>query len=89
MNMFGIPHSGADVCGYLGHTRDDEMCMRWIQLATFYPFARVNYNLTWEGQPTEPTEPFRLAEPFLNSARNSIFDRYQYLRHMYTCLFES
>lgn len=29
MNMFGIPHSGADVCGFYG-TRDDELCNRWI-----------------------------------------------------------
>jgi alpha-glucosidase len=30
MNMFGIPHSGADVCGFFGEKRDDEMCARWI-----------------------------------------------------------
>ena len=29
-NMFGIPHVGADVCGYVGKKRDDEMCARWI-----------------------------------------------------------
>lgn len=47
MNMFGIPHAGADVCGFFGEKRDDEMCARWIQLATFYPFARAHQNLTW------------------------------------------
>lgn len=30
MNMFGIPHVGADVCGYVGTKKDDEMCARWI-----------------------------------------------------------
>ncbi len=40
MNMFGIPHVGADVCGFKGSKRDDEMCARWIQLASFYPLAR-------------------------------------------------
>jgi alpha-glucosidase (family GH31 glycosyl hydrolase) len=30
MNMFGIPHVGADVCGFFGEKRDDEMCLRWI-----------------------------------------------------------
>lgn len=30
MNMFGITHVGADVCGYLGSEKNDEMCARWI-----------------------------------------------------------
>ena len=42
MNMFGIPHTGADVCGYQGVAKLDEMCFRWIQLSTFYPLDRSN-----------------------------------------------
>jgi alpha-glucosidase len=30
MNMFGIPLAGADVCGFFGEKRNDEMCARWI-----------------------------------------------------------
>ena len=30
MNMFGIPHTGADVCGFFGEHIDQEMCARWI-----------------------------------------------------------
>lgn len=30
MNMFGVPHAGADVCGFFGLKRDDNMCYRWI-----------------------------------------------------------
>lgn len=30
MNMFGIFHSGADVCGSLGTVLNSELCARWI-----------------------------------------------------------
>ena len=42
MNMFGITHAGADVCGFFGEKMDQEMCARWIQLSTFYPLARAH-----------------------------------------------
>jgi alpha-glucosidase (family GH31 glycosyl hydrolase) len=28
-NMFGIPHVGADVCGFFGNARNDKLCSRW------------------------------------------------------------
>ena len=53
MNMFGIPHVGPDVCGFFGNKRDDELCGRWTQLATFYPLSRFHYELN-----SDPNEPF-------------------------------
>lgn len=39
-NMFGIPLTGPETCGFFGTDLMDELCGRWIQLATFYPLAR-------------------------------------------------
>jgi alpha-glucosidase (family GH31 glycosyl hydrolase) len=51
MNMFGFTHTGVDACGtidYPGANRidmDEELCLRWIQLATFFPLARHSQTL--------------------------------------------
>lgn len=84
-NMFGIPHTGSDVCGFFGKgTLDQELCARWIQLATFYPFARNHY-----ANDSTPSEPYRLQGEWLSTARTAMHDRYQYIRMVYTCLFEA
>lgn len=59
MNMFGIPHSGADVCGFYEMDNtvtslNEELCLRWLQLATFFPLARHSQDFEFASFQTGP-----------------------------------
>ena len=87
-NMFGIPHVGADICGFYENITDD-LCGRWMQLGAFYPFARNHYNKTdGEGHVLEPQEAYALKAPYNETAKNAILQRYSFLRYFYTLMFE-
>lgn len=92
MNMFGIPMVGPDVCGFFATTeyteaQNKEICGRWMQLATLYPFARQHRDKNPGGG--APNEPYKLGKYFKSMAINAIRDRYKYIKFLYTCLFEA
>jgi alpha-glucosidase (family GH31 glycosyl hydrolase) len=85
-NMFGIPLTGPDTCGFFGESDQDQICGRWIQLATFYPFARQHRDRD-DARGGGPNEPYNLKEPYMSMAKNALYNRLQYVRQMYTCLY--
>jgi alpha-glucosidase (family GH31 glycosyl hydrolase) len=93
-NIFGIPFSGADICGF-HHSSTDELCARWHILGSFYPFSR-NHNVD-TGLPQEPWE-FNSRSRFedrndnnrpiegytLHAAKAGIKMRYSLMRYAYS-----
>lgn len=79
--LYGIPLNGADMCGFSGDS-NEELCLRWMQLGSFYPFSR-NHNT----RRRKPQEPF-IWPSVAKASRNAIRQKYSILRYYYTKLFE-
>lgn len=85
-NMFGMPMTGADVCGHYGvanmnSTDQEEICREWLKLATFYPFAILDL----EPKGLQFAGNANLTQTLSHTVR----DRYRFLSFMYGCLFEA
>lgn len=78
--MYGIPMTGADICGFAQNTTA-ELCARWMQVGAFYPFSR-NHN----SNDTIAQEPYAFPDsPYvLTSSQKSLKLRYALLKQYYS-----
>ncbi|KAF2366783.1 Glycoside hydrolase family 31 N-terminal domain [Trinorchestia longiramus] len=82
-NMFGIPLVGADICGFNGNTTA-ALCLRWMQLGAFYPFAR-NHN-TEDGIDQDPVA---MGPDVVTASRSALHERYRLLPYLYTLFYRA
>ncbi|XP_064100307.1 sucrase-isomaltase, intestinal-like isoform X2 [Macrobrachium nipponense] len=75
-NLFGIPMVGADICGFNGNATM-ELCARWMQLGSFYPYSR-NHNCGEVDQ--DPTAWREVAE----TSAHYLHVRYNLLPYLYS-----
>lgn len=81
--LFGFSMVGADICGFYFAAKY-EMCLRWMQLGAFYPFARNHNALGFE-----PQDPAAWGTKFVGIVRQSILIRYKILPYLYTLYHEA
>uniref|UniRef100_A0A5F9DBU7 Sucrase-isomaltase, intestinal n=1 Tax=Oryctolagus cuniculus TaxID=9986 RepID=A0A5F9DBU7_RABIT len=82
-SLFGIPYTGADICGFF-QDAEYEMCARWTQLGAFYPFSR-NHNTIG----TKRQDPVSWNATFVNLSRSVLETRYTLLPYLYTLMYKA
>lgn len=78
--IFGMQMVGADICGFYRNTTE-ELCSRWMQVGSFYPFSRNHNELESRSQ-----EPYAFGKTLLETSRESLKTRYALLKHMYSVM---
>lgn len=82
-NMFGVSMVGSDICGFSDNTTE-ELCVRWMQLGSFYPFMR-NHN----ANNANDQDPAAFSLAAQSAMRKALQIRYSILPYMYTLFYRS
>ena len=81
-NIFGIPFTGADICGYYKKANGD-LCTRWYNIGSFYPFMRNNFIYDEENK----KYPWSFGTETESIIKKDIQMRYSLIRYFYSQLF--
>jgi alpha-glucosidase (family GH31 glycosyl hydrolase) len=76
-NMLGMQMVGSDICGFGGNATE-ELCARFFQLGSLYPFARNHNEFDAIDQ-----EPYALGPVVLEAAKKNLKLRYSLLKTYY------
>ena len=80
-NIFGIPFTGADICGFMEDATEN-LCIRWYNLGVFYPFTRNHNFLSSKDQ-----FPWSFRKDTIKIIKNNINLRYSLLQYIYSQFF--
>ena len=80
-NIFGIPFSGSDICGFMQDATKN-LCIRWYNLGVFYPFSR-NHNFF----ASKDQYPWSFNDETTKIIKKNIYLRYSLLRYFYSQFF--
>jgi alpha-glucosidase/lysosomal alpha-glucosidase len=76
--------TGADICGFGGLNPTENLCARWMQVGTLYPFARSHSHESFINK-----EPWRFGDIMLKTSEASIKFRYMILKYYYSLFIRS
>ena len=86
-NIFGIPITGSDICGYR-YDSNKKLCLRWYNLGIFYPFMRNHNRKTSINQfPWSFNNDTYGNYDTINIIKKNINFRYSLLKYIYSQLF--
>lgn len=91
MSMSGVPYVHSDAGGFAGGEGDNELYVRWLQMAAFTPIFRPHGTALFEVDKQAfsfPSEPALIDEPYRTIAKKIVNQRYQLLAYNYTLAYQ-